>query len=78
VSRKTVSFPSGSLLLRNYIYMGGKNTSSKANRFEAIIIKGLKEGAREMAQRLRALTALPKALSSATTWWLTTICIAIV
>ena len=32
-------------------------------------------GAGEMAQRLRALTALPKVLSSnaATTWWLTTI-----
>jgi len=33
-------------------------------------------GAGEMAQRLRALTALPEVLSSipATTWWLTTIC----
>jgi len=32
--------------------------------------------AEEMAQRLRALTALPKVLSSipSNTWWLTTIC----
>jgi hypothetical protein len=27
-----------------------------------------------MAQQFRALTALPEVLSSATTWWLTTIC----
>jgi hypothetical protein len=33
-------------------------------------------GAGEMAQWVRALTALPKVLSSnpTTTWWLTTIC----
>jgi hypothetical protein len=33
-------------------------------------------GAGEMAQQLRALTALPEILSSIpiTTWWLTTIC----
>jgi hypothetical protein len=38
--------------------------------------KGMGGGAGEMAQQLRALTALLKVLSSnpATTWWLTTIC----
>jgi hypothetical protein len=36
----------------------------------------VKTRAGEMAQRLRALTALPKVLIQipATTWWLTTIC----
>jgi hypothetical protein len=28
--------------------------------------------AREMAQRVRAMISLPKVLSPATTWWLTT------
>jgi len=33
-----------------------------------------KKWAGEMAQLLRALTALPEILFPATTWWLTTIC----
>ncbi|CAO2608103.1 hypothetical protein LEMLEM_LOCUS13659 [Lemmus lemmus] len=39
-------------------------------------IKILLEGAGEIAQRLRALAALPDVLIQfpATTWWLTTIC----
>jgi hypothetical protein len=38
-------------------------------------LKVLRQGAREMVQRVRTLTALPELLSSipSTTWWLTTI-----
>jgi hypothetical protein len=35
---------------------------------------GLRKGVGELAQQLRALTALPEVLSSNPTQWLTTIC----
>jgi hypothetical protein len=43
---------------------------------ELFLSKRNAEGTGEMAQQLRALTALPEVLSSIpkTTWWLTTIC----
>jgi hypothetical protein len=42
--------------------------------FELWTFKSIKTGVGEMAQWLRALTALLEVLSPATTWWLTTIC----